>query len=452
MRIAHIKVRNFRSLQAVELTSLGRFNVFYGENGAGKSALLDAIDVGLKAACRLAGSTPHGSESTTDLIRPSDFRHGESHLTIDMAIQLSESDLLADLERTGPAELLVSVRAERLGKDRSVSRLQTLSLNSQQGEDQPLDLLQYTGSRKERELPSDWTERGPKIRDWLTDRVLRRTYRKVGALRSVRSAPKSGGGEAFDDRDLVQSLLAERAFAQALHTAQSSPDVELRDALEALRKLLKEGAGRPPFDPVYDVKSGRYDVQEVVETEDGRRHGVSLSQRSLGAEQIYTILGGIVLGGTSAAAIEEPEAHLHAPTSGKLLRDLLERLVKEDYVEQLFVATHSNLFDLDPDGWFEVTQDRDATRIKRHADWSELYAQHLYEPGPARSALRYQLEILGKSRTVFQHDGSPISAGEMIKMLDRDDQAAMAFLQDVHRAAVNAVRLRATSPDESSEP
>lgn len=45
------------------------------------------------------------------------------------------------------------------------------------------------------------------------------------------------------------------------------------------------------------------------------------------------------------------------PTTGIHLRTLLKRLVDEDFIDQLFIATHSNLFDLDPEGYYEVTHD-----------------------------------------------------------------------------------------------
>ena len=99
-----------------------------------------------------------------------------------------------------------------------------------------------------------------------------------------------------------------------------------------------------------------------------------------------------MLQGSSAVSIEEPEAHLHAPTTGLQLRQLLRRLLDEGHIEQLFVATHRNLFDLDPSGYWDVSLDASgSTVVKQISDLSRIDERHLYEPGPAKHALMQML-------------------------------------------------------------
>ena len=101
-----------------------------------------------------------------------------------------------------------------------------------------------------------------------------------------------------------------------------------------------------------------------------------------------------MLSGATIIGVEEPEAHLHAPTTGRHLRVLLERLVQSEKmpVNQIFIATHSNLFDLDPEGYFELERDAQGATTARRRPLSELYGAHLYEPVPALAVLR---DLLG---------------------------------------------------------
>ena len=57
MRIRAFWAEGFRSLESVHLPDLGAFNVFYGENGAGKSNILAAMELLVRAASlRIPGS------------------------------------------------------------------------------------------------------------------------------------------------------------------------------------------------------------------------------------------------------------------------------------------------------------------------------------------------------------------------------------------------------------
>src|SRR5262249_9016805 len=81
--------------------------------------------------------------------------------------------------------------------------------------------------------------------------------------------------------------------------------------------------------------------------------------------QIRATLDKAMLAGARIIAIEEPEAHLHAPTSGHMLRQLLVRLVEEKHIDQLFIVTHSNLFDLDSTGFFDVHLKNGETKVTK---------------------------------------------------------------------------------------
>ena len=217
---------------------------------------------------------------------------------------------------------------------------------------------------------------------------------------------------------------------------------------EVVHQWTGEPLHRPPFVPVLDPQTRHYALHEELVDSDGTVHSLPLELRGLGLQQLYLLLGHILLGASFAVGLEEPEAHLHAPTSGRDLRTLLQRVVKEGMVQQLFIATHSNLFDLDETGWFDVSLENGATRVARRTDLAAIDRDHLYEPGPARHGLQDMLRYLPPETIVFRRaaDGSGITATEMLDMLQRDTAEAVDFLRDVHGAAIRAVQIRASKP------
>ena len=45
MKIVHLTIENFRAIKHLDLDCSERVNMFIGDNGAGKSSVLDAINI-----------------------------------------------------------------------------------------------------------------------------------------------------------------------------------------------------------------------------------------------------------------------------------------------------------------------------------------------------------------------------------------------------------------------
>lgn len=232
---------------------------------------------------------------------------------------------------------------------------------------------------------------------------------------------------------------------QALVRAASSPHPAMRSGMLHLRRLLSgPPLHRPVFDPVVDPITGAYDILEHHVATDGQESWISLDLSGLGIQQVYIALAGVLLAGSRIIGLEEPEAHLHAPTMGRDFRTLLKRAVDEHHIDQLFVATHSNLFDLDSTGYYDVRLDSEQGTLVERRPLSDIDQRHLYEPGPAKHALQDILRYLPRDTPVFRRaDGTGVTAPEMLKMLQEDDVIAVEFLRDVVGAAVRAVQIRA---------
>lgn len=423
MRIESFWARGFRSLRDVRLDGLGPFNVLYGPNGAGKSNLLAAMNawqqlVAHALAPRFDEATAGNQafKSPQSPLRRHDFSlHGG-------AVQVVLGGTLVELD-DGLPRVLIELTLDISTPQPLLTRRLIL------GDDLfPEQDSQCTEAQREKLAALqrvDWT----------------RTLSLVAADRMPRLEPVSARPPA--EAEPLSWYFRRGQLKDALFAAQNSSSAATARALDRFRRLL---AGPPlhraPFRSVEDPHTGIRDLREWLPPPLDA-HDISLDLAGLGIAQIYWILGQAMLSGARAVAIEEPEAHLHAPTSGRALRQLLARLVEEKHVDQLFVATHSNLFDLDPTGYLDVSL-RDGATVVERADLARIDRDHLYEPGPAKHALQRMLTYTPADEVVFRRpDGAAVTAREMLALLQADDDLAVRFLGDVHGAALRVVKLNA---------
>jgi len=387
------------------MNNLGSIEVFYGENGAGKSNILSAIELFYRLALSpLLWQQRKPTNRVTQLepfVRSTDFWRGDKTRLIRFRGHLQGA--------SGDAEV---------------------DLRIKWSEAYNCPLFEITGA----------SENGAAIdknkRDDFSKRLrTAASFYACPAIRSLAAAAPTGDTAARPGQLAVRGYVKEALAKAKLSTSRSDSD-----AVETLSRMLTgPPLHRPPFRPVFDPDRGYDLVEQRGPVEE------SIDLAGLGIEQIYAILAGILMSNSRTVSVEEPEAHLHAPSTGRHLRTLLLRLVEDGHVDQLFIATHSNLFDLDPDGYWDVrlSESRE-TRLSRRA-LHELYGEHLYEPGPALAVMRYLLRTKSAEEVVFRRtsDGVAISAGEMLQMLDNDSQEALDYLQQVYRAATRVARLDA---------
>lgn len=438
MRIESFWARGFRSLRDVRIEGLGAFNVLYGPNGSGKSNILAAIEAWLRLvsiALRTAGQAPFDAQAAGfplqqalermrgDLalhdagapLRPHDFALHSPRRLITLGGTLTE--LGADVKR---AEIEVQIDAAIMSKP----TLHCLAVV----DGVPLEHdMQGTNAQREKLAVLESVE-------WD------RQFSLISADRMPRT--EIAGDRPPDHAEPLAWYFRRGRLKEALFAAQNATSPATVRALERFRQFM---AGpplhRPAFRAVEDPHTGGRDIREWLPPPLDA-HDVSLDLAGLGIAQIYWILGQTMLSGARWIGIEEPEAHLHAPTSGLHLRQLLRRLGNEGHIDQLFIATHSNLFDLDPTGYLDVSMVNGETRVERRP-LDEIDARHLYEPGPTLHALEELLEIAPADKVMFRRpDGSPVTASEMVKMLRDADPVALDYLRNLHAAAVDVVGLR----------
>lgn len=426
MRITKFWAKGYRSLKDVTLDGIGPFAVFYGPNGSGKSNVLAAIDA-LHRCVGLVAREQNAMLLNVQRAGKADARERERS-----AADAAMAEKIVTNEDRSLPELLPEIvlgaewtphpgETKRFGWDFNALAVEIT-----------FDVF-VTGSPRllVSRLAVDGVE-PPNLLGVLPrgiDTVVE-MLRAVSEDFSMIDVVRNGPTEAVLGAGLKRSLL----------NASLSPDRRTRDRFAKLQQFLHDPPlRRPGFDVVVDPDTKGLDVRE--------RFGegeISIDRIGLGHYQVYAILSAILLHRRDMVAVEEPEAHLHAPTTGRHLREILARVVQEKVIDQLFVATHSNLFDLDPDGYWDVSID-EATRSTRvvRMPLDEIDRQHLYEPGPAKRALQRVLALYGDEYVFFAEGERKVTAKEMLAALQRDDDLAVDFLSDMHAAALQVVGLRA---------
>lgn len=454
MRITSLHIEGFRSIRSLSIDDLGPLNVFYGPNGAGKSNILAAVELwgrAVDAALKvLTDPETSDSEYIDEIIdsalpivqdRDRCRYSGAPGISVVATLRLSARDL-SRLRTTPPPREAHLRLGYAFPMDQEGPTFSLVGLLDG-AEIAIADLWDHLQGGRTESIHSLYSHLRTLTRQHLV--YVLPPVRALVDEHSAAEGPPSGAAKATPTPNEIGDLLARGRTKEALTRAVTAPDRTIRTGMKHLRQLLSgEPLQRPDFDPVFDPATGTYDILEHHTAADGQESWVSLDLSGLGIQQIYITLACILFAGSRIIGLEEPEAHLHAPTMGRDLRSLLKRLVDDDHISQLFVATHSNLFDLDTEGYYDVRLDPVQGTVVERRPLSDIDQRHLYEPGPAKHALQDLLRYLPQETAIFRRaDGSGVTAPEMLEMLQQDDVVAVEFLRDVVAAAVRAVQIRA---------
>ena len=235
--------------------------------------------------------------------------------------------------------------------------------------------------------------------------------------------------------------LSDGALVERLFEAKNSSDRGLRARFDQVQEFMAKTLRRGEFD-VFMRPNKELELREKLPEPNPLDLDIPVDNAGHGIIQMYSIVAMIMLAPGHLVGIEEPEAHLHAPTLGRELRTILQRMHAEGRVRQYFIATHSNLFDLDLTGYWDVALVNGETCVQRKP-LDKIDRQHLFEPGPAKHQLQEMLRLYGDEVVFRTADGGPFTAKQMLVALQNDEPIALAFLQTLHAAAMQVTGLRA---------
>lgn len=415
MKVRKFWAKGYRSLRDVTLDGLGEFNVFYGPNGSGKSNLLDAIQT-FFCVMPLAVDASYGGDDRLSFLEAGRLAERQGWIDLDDYDKRADEAKIVlgaalDLE-VGRVELELNLWRLRSGQRLRISRL----LVDGQPPGLPFSVPELHA---------------------LLGNIVPQAFTHLGITRTLSvNAPRDAASPhvvgTIPDGDVVRELFE----------AKNSNDPALRQRFDELREFMAKTLQREECNVYLDTKSGRLELRERLPAPNPFGRDIPVDNAGHGVVQMYAIVAPILLAQGRLVAIEEPEAHLHAPTLGRQLRVILHDMVTSGRVDQLFIATHSNLFDLDLTGYWDVSLRDGATCVQRKP-LDEVDRLHLFEPGPAKHQLQELLRLHGDEVVFRTSEGRELRAQEMLAALQNDEDVAKAFLESLHGAAMQVTGLRA---------
>ncbi len=316
MRIAALKIENFRNIRYLEMTNIPNIVVLAGANGCGKSSVLDAI-VFAKEATGAYWSVPGD---------PKQINVGADHAEITLKIETS------DLERAYIQRCYNTV----LGESSTV----TVRLDRQSGASVPLrepglhELFRTYARAQSPEigvveyLPSRRILT-PKTVDALSPQFLDEARWKETALFSSRSR--------FDDIKEYLAGIAFRAAQKAEHMVwddgQTLSKENYPDEFGEIKRVFARFFAPMQFQA---VRISDNPFRYVISTPSGE---IDIDDLSDGEKSVFTIAFDILRRNlrNSIILFDEPELHLHAD----LARRFVEILPTLREGNQFWFTTHS---------------------------------------------------------------------------------------------------------------
>lgn len=327
MRITHFAIRRFRSIESLECTTGDRqFVVIEGENDAGKSNIVEALQLAFRALperlrqaaelpATLPGTPPDWLNGWQPVQANASFRYSSTSFEVDVTLAFSELDLQPDGNpvpfKTATFGLSWTRRGEQEWPAITLTKASFNQAKKGNPEREQLAAAAYAL------IPEPFRLVGPARLDWGT---FRQFSRQTEWARESR----------WEGVEL----------AKLLFRYKNHPSLEVQQRFEVLRKLLEES---PLPIGQLNVALGDQDVLRVRTRQNGAE--LDIDSRSSGIQQYAMLLALALCHQGRILAIEEPELNLSRTNQRHLWKALRSVVTDRGTLDQIFVTSHSGIFE-----------------------------------------------------------------------------------------------------------
>jgi hypothetical protein len=346
MRVAWLEIENFRSIKQIRLEGLDKPHVVIeGPNDVGKSNILHALDLAfstlpslLRQEAGINKSIPGEPSQYPDWAKDwrNLFRYGEKTFNISLGIRFEARDGVRDWTPSPDQPIGYSLRWSRQ-ESNFISHLSW-------PQDQP-----------------PWPRQVKEGMAWS----LAPAFRLVTTRREPGSETLHlNGSTPWESQVRWQSS----NLKQLLFLYKNSPDLEVQERFEQLRAAVRDpelGIGIVNVSVQTDQKINVRTRQNGLE--------LDLEERGTGIQQLLTLLALALCHRGRILAVEEPEMNLSEPNQRLLWKKLREFTGETGPMDQVFVTSHSRIFEEEAE---RLIVSRDDPQLGTQARWAE--------PAPAR--------------------------------------------------------------------
>lgn len=315
MKVDRISIRNYKSIQALDLDLSPRINVFIGANNVGKSNILSAMEW-------LMGPT----YPTANRLERWDFFNGDEELPLKISLEFDDNNVLS---------------FDSIWHDRYNREKHGLNFNGGYISDEVRSRYVAASVGADRRIVDN-----PASNQWT---LLGRMLKEFNAQLDVDTIVRSDGSvvsKADEFKHRMELIRDELLF--------SITDCDGTNLMQELKRILQEETARQlncsPSDLSIDLNAydpwNLYRTLQIFVTEQSSGVQMRASEMGMGVQASLTIAilraySQLKLKNHTPIFIDEPELYLHPQARRKFYR-VIEELA--DSGTQVFLTTHSTEF------------------------------------------------------------------------------------------------------------
>lgn len=341
MKLVSLSVRNFRSVESLEIKEFGEVNTFFGPNNSGKSNILAAIRFGIYGAVEQFdrvhfGSVNVGNLSTFDIFQNDPARVAK--LTLVLSLESSDKMIMKEvLALEKPYDFTDDFSEDNITGASSFTVSRTLTIR-----ENGVHIATPEASLDSKDILKieykAGNAAGKNLRD-LFGRMIEGSFQNVFAFRKF-----SRETDDSDYRTSRSAWIAGENMKKALFNLRHSETPADRKNFEEISKAFS----LPPFSygKLSVVRSQEPSTRDELKIMVSQGHfEVPIQNLGSGPQQVLMLLTNVLRRRGHILAIEEPECNLSPESQREFAKKLTEYAsVPDSPIGQLLISTHSSAF------------------------------------------------------------------------------------------------------------
>ncbi|MBU1201304.1 MAG: AAA family ATPase [Nanoarchaeota archaeon] len=326
MKIRRIQIKNYKSIESLDISSFDSLNILIGKNDAGKSNILGALDILFNSNIKFYTGLELIKEDFLETI----FKGDATYYLFDKNNPEIEITAYIDMSKKKLEKLGIETSEEE--NELVISKKITIQKNNTRI---TLDFLRFNKNKiiktpdENKRFMVKKSAYSDKIEDSIGKDILEKISNEfilIPADRNIVRDPSPGS----------EKMKAEDYIKDSLITLANSKEEDKKKLFEQFTSFISK------ISPLINKVEPIIEKGIVIDLKflNSERTNIPLSTIGGGNNELLLLLHEIILSGGKILAIEEPEIHLHPEAQRKLYRFMEEF----SQTTQMIISTHAALF------------------------------------------------------------------------------------------------------------